>query len=157
MKIKTTLIMLIFGLSLSGCLDLQNSPKQTIGTVLGAGGGALLGSQIGGGKGKLAGVAIGALAGAFLGGELGKSLDDVDRMKAASAQQSALEYNRTGVSARWTNPDTGNSGQVTPEKAYQTSGRTCRDYEHQVLVNGRTETLRGTACRQSDGSWRDAT
>ena len=43
---------IIVGL-LAACADAQNSPKQTIGTLLGAGAGALLGSQVGGGKGNL--------------------------------------------------------------------------------------------------------
>ena len=51
---------------LSGCLDTQNNPKQSIGTLLGAGAGALLGSQFGDGKGQLVAVAIGTLGGAYL-------------------------------------------------------------------------------------------
>ena len=49
----------------SACVQSQHNQKQTIGTLLGAGAGALLGSQVGGGKGQLAAVAIGALGGAF--------------------------------------------------------------------------------------------
>ena len=73
----------------------------------------MLGSQVGGGKGQLAAVAIGALGGAFLGSEVGKSLDEVDRLKAGEAQQAALENNRSGQVASWRNPDTGNSGKIT--------------------------------------------
>ena len=55
-----------------------------------------LGPKSEGGKGQLAAVAIGALGGAFLGSEVGKSLDEVDRLKAGEAQQAALENNRSG-------------------------------------------------------------
>jgi surface antigen len=144
---------IIVGL-LAACADAQNSPKQTIGTLLGAGAGALLGSQVGGGKGKLAAVAIGALGGAFLGSEIGKTMDTVDRQKASATQQTALENNRTGVSSRWDNPDNGHAGTVTPTRTYEWKGRNCRDYEHQVVIDGKSETVKGTACRQADGSWR---
>ena len=77
---------------LSGCLDTQNNPKQSIGTLLGAGAGALLGSQFGDGKGRLVAVAIGTLGGAYLGGEVGKTMDQVDRMKASAAENEALEF-----------------------------------------------------------------
>ena len=39
-------------LSLSACAELQNNPKRSLGTLLGAGLGALAGSQIGGGTGR---------------------------------------------------------------------------------------------------------
>ena len=147
-------VMLIVGV-LAACADAQNRPKQTVGTLLGAGAGALLGSQIGGGKGQLIGVALGALGGAFLGSEIGRTMDDVDKSKASQAQQVALERNRTGVASSWVNPDNGHSGSVVPKSAYQTArGETCRNYDHTVTIDGRSEVVTGTACRQQDGSWR---
>ena len=74
--------------SLSACQSAQDNPKQTAGTLLGAGVGALVGAQMGGGKGRLAAVAIGALGGAYLGSELGKSLDAADRMYMEKNAQS---------------------------------------------------------------------
>lgn len=140
---------------LSACAENQNSQKQTLGTIIGAGLGALAGSQIGSGKGKLVAVAIGALGGAFAGGQLGKSLDDVDRMKANQTQQTTLENNKDGVSSTWNNPNTGHTGRVTPTTTQRTaSGEYCREYEHEITVDGRKEIVKGTACRQPDGSWR---
>ena len=148
---------IVIGLTgiLTACIDPQNSPKQTIGTLLGAGTGALLGSQVGGGKGKMAAVAIGALGGAYLGAEIGKTLDYVDRQRAREAEQNALENNRAGVASSWRNPDTGNSGSVTPKAATQlASGEFCREYTHEIVVGGQKEIAVGTACRQKDGTWR---
>lgn len=140
---------------LAACANAQNNPKQTVGTLLGAGAGALLGSQLGGGKGKLATVAIGVLGGAYLGSEVGKSMDTVDRQKAGSAEQAALESNSDGVSKKWVNPNTKHSGRVTPTRTYQVaSGEFCREYEHEIDVDGRNEVVKGTACRQPDGTWR---
>ncbi|MBT3991403.1 MAG: glycine zipper 2TM domain-containing protein [Rhodospirillaceae bacterium] len=152
-KIVVVLSMVAF---LAACAENQNSQKQTLGTIIGAGLGALAGSQIGSGKGKLAAVAIGALGGAFAGGQLGKSLDDVDRMKAGQTQQTTLENNKDGVSSTWNNPNTGHSGRVTPTNTERvaSSGEYCREYEHEITVDGRKEIVKGTACRQPNGSWR---
>ena len=41
----------LIAISLSACQNAQNAPKQTMGNLMGAGVGALLGAQMGGGKG----------------------------------------------------------------------------------------------------------
>ena len=140
---------------LTACAQMQDNPKQTAGTLVGAGLGALAGSQIGGGKGQLAAVAIGALGGAWLGGEAGKSLDRADKMYAERSAQQALEYNTQGQTAAWRNPDTGHQGSTTPVDTYRTAGgEDCRVYETDVTIDGRTERATGRACRQGDGTWR---
>lgn len=139
--------------ALTGCEGAGT--KQTGGTIVGAGLGALAGSQIGGGRGQLAAVAIGTLAGALLGSEVGKSLDRADRAAVERTSNTALENNRTGQQATWSNPDSGASGTVTPVKTYQTAqGQYCREYQQTVSVGGKTESAYGTACRQPDGSWK---
>ena len=140
---------------LAACADLQDRPKQTAGTLIGAGLGALAGSQVGSGKGQLAAVAIGALAGAWLGGEAGKSLDKADRLYAERTATNALEYNRSGQTSTWRNPDSGHAGTMTPTRTFRTaSGEDCREYETTISVDGRTERATGRACRRSDGTWR---
>jgi len=142
-------------LSLSACAELQNNPKRSLGTLVGAGLGALVGSQIGGGTGQLAAVAIGALGGAYLGGEVGGSLDRADKAHAERASRSALEYTRTGQTVRWRNPDSGHSGTFTPTRTYQAAnGRNCREYQTTVSVGGQSKDAYGTACRQGDGTWK---
>ena len=129
--------------------------KETVGTLLGAGLGGLLGSQFGSGSGKLAAVGAGVLLGGLLGREIGKSLDAADRARMAEAQQHSLEYERTGTTTNWVNPDSGHSGTFTPTKYYDSaSGQPCREYTQTVVVSGRSETAYGTACRDSDGAWR---
>ena len=77
------------------------------------------------------------------------------QLEAGKAQQAALENNRSGQVASWRNPDTGHSGTITPKPAVQTaSGEYCRGYEHEIKVDGRTEVVQGTACRNPDGTWR---
>ena len=149
-------IFVFSALLVSGCVtDMEQNPKQTIGKVLGAGLGALTGSQIGGGKGKLMSVAIGALAGAWFGGEIGKSLDKADRAYMRSSTQEGLEYGKIGSKTRWSNPDSGNSGVIKPTRTYQqANGQDCREFEQTVFVNQKQETATGRACRDSDGTWK---
>ncbi|HEY0522427.1 MAG TPA: hypothetical protein VGD08_03495 [Stellaceae bacterium] len=59
--------------ALSGCAEY--GPNEFGGGLLGAGGGALLGSQFGRGSGRLAATAGGALLGAWAGSGAGRSLD----------------------------------------------------------------------------------
>lgn len=124
--------------------------KQTIGTVGGAVAGGLLGSQVGGGTGRLWATGAGVLLGALLGSEIGKSLDRADQAYMGQTTYNALE---SGQPTRWQNPDSGHYGTVTPSSAYQTGGQTCRECTQTIYVDGRSETARGIACRQPDGSW----
>lgn len=135
-------------LLLAGCQEVRN---EQVGAVVGGGLGGLLGAQVGGGKGQIAAAVAGALVGAYLGGQVGKSMDEVDRMKA----NRTLESTPTGQTSTWSNPDTGNQYAVTPTKTYQTdAGAPCRDYTTEAVIDGRKEYVKGTACRQPDGTWR---
>ena len=155
MIFKRTALVLIAIVFLAACAEYEGKQKQTVGTLLGAGLGALAGSQVGGGKGQLAAVAIGALAGAWLGGEAGKSLDKADQAYAERTAQNTLENNTTGQTSNWRNPDSGHAGSYTPIRTYQTaSGQNCREFETSVVIDGKTETATGTACRSGDGTWK---
>jgi outer membrane lipoprotein SlyB len=79
-KFSKPIIIATLCLALAACAEGREG--QTIGTVAGGALGAVLGSQFGGGKGQLAAVAIGAIAGAWAGSELGKKLDEEDKVYA---------------------------------------------------------------------------
>lgn len=134
-------------LVLAGCQEVRN---EHVGMGVGGALGGLLGAQVGSGTGQLAATAAGALLGAYLGGNVGRSMDEVDRMKA----HRTLEGTPTGQSTAWRNPDTGHRYEVTPTRTYEESGRPCRDYTTEAWIDGRRETVRGTACREPDGTWR---
>jgi len=140
---------------LGACTQGGYGQKQTLGTLIGAGLGGLAGSQIGSGTGQLAAVGVGVLLGALLGHEVGKSLDQADRMYANRAAHQAFEYGPAGVTRSWRNPDTGHYGTITPTHTYQlaATGQYCREYQTTVTVGGNTERAYGKACRQPDGSW----
>lgn len=128
--------------------------KETGGTLAGAVVGGVVGNQFGKGGGRVAATAVGAVLGGIIGSSIGRSLDEMDRRAAAEAEYNALEYGQSGVATSWRNPDSGRYGRVTPGRPYERSGVNCREYEHTVFIDGRPETMRGTACRQPDGTWR---
>jgi|SaaInl4_150m_RNA_FD_contig_21_1787033_length_842_multi_5_in_0_out_0_2 surface antigen len=155
MKFKILMSAALAMIVLSGCVtNPETQPKQSLGTLLGAGIGGLAGSQLGHGKGKLVGVAIGALAGAYIGSSIGESLDRADRVYMNQAQDSAHAA-PVGRRISWNNPDNGHAGSVTPKRdGYdRISGDYCREYETTIFVDGREETVLGTACQKPDGSW----
>ncbi len=134
-------------IGLAGCQEVRN---EQVGQVVGGAIGGLIGSQVGKGSGQLAATAAGAIAGVLIGGNIGRSMDELDRMKA----QRSLETTPTGQTSSWRNPDTGVEYAVTPTRTYQEGGTACRDYTTEAWIDGRRENVKGTACRQPDGTWR---
>ncbi len=150
---KSMSLLLIAVFILAGCTQ-GMGPKEGAGTFLGATAGAVLGSNVGKGKGNIAAIAIGTLAGALFGQEIGRSLDRADRIAMGQNAQYSLEYTPSHETTRWQNPDSGNSGSMTPLKTYQRpSGQYCREYQQTIYVGGQQQQAYGTACRQPDGSW----
>jgi len=161
MPIKTAALpkaLLTTTVILATALPLASCTKEDSGTLLGAIGGAAVGSAIGGkggGTGKVVAVAAGTLAGAYIGREIGKSLDKADRAAMQRQTQYSLERTESGSTTTWHNPDSGNSGTITPQPAYTNKqDQYCREYQQTVTVGGKTETAYGAACRQPDGTWK---
>ncbi|MBL8641990.1 MAG: glycine zipper 2TM domain-containing protein [Alphaproteobacteria bacterium] len=128
--------------------------KQMIGGATGAILGGVLGSKVGKGSGQLVGVGVGALLGTLLGSELGASLDKADLAYAQQATDRAYSA-PVGQSISWNNPESGNSGTITPtrEGVSNTTGRVCREYTQTIYVGGKKETAVGQACKAADGTW----
>ena len=143
----------VAALALAACSETVGQ-KQGIGTLLGAVAGGVAGSQVGDGRGQLIATGVGTLLGAFIGGEIGKSLDRADQLAMQHQTQNTLETAPSGTTNTWHNPDSGNSGTVTPTQTFQQSdGTYCREFQQTVTVGGQTQEAYGTACRQPDGSW----
>jgi surface antigen len=151
---KTAIALVAAATLLAACNTSGVGPRQGVGTVGGAVAGGVVGSQIGSGTGQLIATGAGAVLGALVGGEIGRQLDRVDRQYHQQTAYSAFETVPTGQTSTWNNPDSGNYGQVTPVRTYQSSGRDCRDFRQTVYVGGQPQTSFGTACRQPDGTWR---
>lgn len=155
MRLKSVLAAALIALITAACAQNgQYGTKQTIGALGGAAAGGLLGAQFGSGKGQLAATAAGVLLGALIGSEIGRSMDDVDRMKAERAYSQASTA-PIGQTIAWDNPNTGNSGTVVAiREGTKSSGEYCREFQQTVVIGGREEDAYGVACRQPDGSWK---
>ena len=129
--------------------------KSESGTVLGAVAGGLVGNQIGKGRGNVLATVAGAVVGGIVGSEVGRGLDERDRQLAQAAEFDALERGQSGVSRQWKNPDNGRYGDVVPSKPYKRGANDCRDFTHTVYIEGRPQQMRGTACRNPDGTWQN--
>lgn len=125
-------------------------------TVVGGLGGAAAGGLLAYGFGGNTAVVIGStILGGLLGGAVGDRMDAADRREAQAAAHRALETAPSGATTQWKNPDSGHYGSVTPVRTYQTdSGQYCREYRQTVMIGGEKQEAYGTACRQSDGTWK---
>jgi surface antigen len=117
--------------------------------------GAVVGSQFGGGSGRIVGAMAGAVVGGIIGHDIGRKLDQRDRMLAQQAEWEALERGPSGRPRRWQNPDNGRYGDFVPMEPYRRGNVDCRDYTHTIYIDGRPQAMRGTACRNPDGTWRN--
>ncbi|HZO07987.1 MAG TPA: RT0821/Lpp0805 family surface protein [Myxococcota bacterium] len=145
-------LLLASSVGLSACVGpAMPGPKTQIGAATGAAAGGLIGAAAGG---KTKGIIAGVLLGGLAGGAIGNYLDANDREYATNNSYYALERTPAGTTSSWQNPDSGNSGSVTPLQTYQTDSGYCREFEQTIRVGGRNESAHGTACRQPDGSWR---
>jgi surface antigen len=141
-------------LALGGCGP-EGPTKADTGLAVGAIAGGLLGNTVGKGGGRAAATIVGAVVGGIVGSEIGRSMDEQDRRLAQRAEYDAFESGDDGRPVHWRNPDNGRYGDVVPMKRYRRGEYDCRDYTHTVYIDGRPRKMRGTACRNPDGSWRN--
>ncbi len=151
--IKVGALVLSAALVTAACSQSNYGPKQDQGLVAGAIAGGVLGSQVGKGKGSVVGAVLGAVAGGIVGSEIGRSLDQRDRELARQAEAEALERGTSGQRYTWRNPDNGRYGEVIPERSFRRGPQDCREFTHTVFIDGRRQAMRGTACRNPDGTW----
>ena len=155
MKRLNVLILAVI-VAVTGCATNQYGPKQTMGGLTGAALGGLLGAQFGGrhSDARLATTAIGVLVGGLVGSEIGRSMDEVDRMKANQAVVQA-QAAPIGNTITWNNPNNDHHGTITPTRdGTSDTGQYCREFYQTVSIGGKSQDAYGVACRQPDGSWR---
>ncbi len=137
---------------LAGCAQ-DAGNKEVGGTVLGGLGGALLGAQFGSGTGQLMATAAGTMLGAYLGNQVGSGLDKADQNYVGRAESNAYSA-PIGQTITWSNPQSGNSGTITPVREGRSqSGSYCREFQQTVSIGGKNQKAFGRACQQPDGSW----
>lgn len=158
---KLSLIMMVFAsLFMSSCAyngagQGGGPSKADMGAIIGGIAGALLMDDVGKGDGNKAAMVAGALLGMFVGHELGVTMDAVDKQSHYNTMQNTMETSRAGTTSQWRNPDSGNSGSVTPvNTVYKPRGDICREFEQSIVIDGQLEKAKGIACRDADGTWR---
>jgi surface antigen len=154
-KVTRLVSVVMIAALLSSCATMtdtvKDNPKAVLGSLLGGAVGVGIAAAAGGGTGAMLGAGLGGM---LIGGLIGNRLDARDKRMAAEAAQKAFENNRAGQSSAWSNPDTGNSGTITPTRTTQlANGQYCREYKQTITVGGEQHQAYGTACRQADGTW----
>lgn len=130
-------------------MDMGRCNREVIGQILGGATGGIVGAQIGDGTGRLIAVATGTVIGMIAGREIGRTMDRADEL----CVDQALEHAPDNRTVSWQHG--GQQYSVTPQQTYENrNGQYCREYRMQTGMNGQTQQVSGTACRQSDGSWR---
>ena len=153
------------------------------GVVIGGAVGGLLGSTIGKGRGKLVATATGALVGSLFGNHLAQGQPSYVARRAPRpvyhhhrrGHRNAHRHNRRDrrhlhrsrthrpapygdhnsqvVYVRPAPPPVTDTVQVTTVYDPAT-GSYCREYQREVIINGRPVAAYGRACQQPDGSWK---
>lgn len=114
---KVLAVLTIASVGMTGCATTGEwGSKQSMGSMAGVVGGALLGSQIGGGSGRTIAMIVGALAGGVLGNWIGSNLDKKDQEALAERTQQALE---SGKSVAWKSEHSGASATIKPVSSKQ--------------------------------------
>lgn len=88
------------------------------------------------------------------GGVAAASLDDLnreDRRRALAAEFRALEFEPVGASVDW--QGRGASGSVTALAPFKVGSQNCRQLAHSLTIDGTSTLAKGSACRETDGSW----
>jgi len=137
----------------------ENSPKQTMGGVLGGGlsgaGAFLISKGIKGGKYQIPLTVVSAGLGALVGSSLGKVMDQSDQMYHLATTQIALETIPTNQPKQWDNPKTQSTGVIVPTETFQKpSGQPCRKYSFHILHDQKVSSGNGLSCRnEKSGKW----
>lgn len=164
MKItKPFIALIIVSMLANACTEPNGAPgrgienggalsKADVGVVAGVVTGGLVGSAFGGGTGNTLAIIGGGLLGGYMGHQIGASFDRIDQMNYEQASQKAMN---TGHTQSWSNTDSGHHGTITPHKKYvNEDGKTCREYNQTIIVEGQPHKAYGTACKDDDGTWR---
>ena len=89
-------------------------------------------------------------------GLIGRAAPDLGRAdlrRALEAEYRALEYSSAGQVVPWSGGSAGLRGEVVAYQPYRVGSQDCRQYAHSVYAAATPQTVRGTACRNADGSW----
>ncbi len=89
-----------------------------------------------------------------IGGPVGYYMDSDDRYKVFDTLENTPKNNP----ARWTNASTGATYTIvnTSEIIKVSRNPKCKNYRATVMITGQTKKHYGTACQESNGTWKDS-
>ena len=157
------LILLLMVIFLAGCSE---NPLQDTGSTIGAIGGGIAGSKLGGqGIKAIAGGALGAIGGKIAGGAIGKMADEAARKSKKPLANKKFDdsYNETMDSNfNWNSP---NAHDKNPQKLSQKpklsqedlfvndEGYTCYYLASNNYAQNHNNIIKKTACLDEKGKW----
>ncbi len=136
MRYVVNLLVLIGIVTLAGCAS-TGANRQQSGAALGS-----VNPQL-----------VEVLGDGLIGTITDAQLSSGERKMALEAEYRALEYGTTGDPVKWRNLWSGRSGEVLAAQPYRVGAQDCRPYSHTLTGSGVPSVVRGTACRNPDGSW----
>ncbi len=136
-------------LLLGGCMADNPGPRQGVGALTGAVGGAFLGNKVGQGRGRVLATAAGTIAGAAIGSDIGRSLD---RANAAYVGSPPVGHSQQTPVPGFAHPSRQGGARYYRQAAAPHAGTAIRDAQDcRALDEG---SLRPSfACRNSLGQW----
>lgn len=162
------LIAALGGVGIAPSQALAGGESEFLGTVMGAGLGGFLGSQVGHGAGRLAATGTGVFLGGWVGNSLGRSADrqayyahPPRRAYYAPAYSTVYEetylppsYVMTYYAPNYVAPPAPQPPPPSTIYVDDSSGSYCREYSQQIRIGDQVQESYGTACMQPDGSWK---
>jgi len=96
---------------------------------------------------------IAEMKGGLIAGRIGEELSDAERARALEAEYRALEYTPAGQKVAWSGDSAARRGEVVAAQPYRVGAQDCRQYKQIVFTEEGSQTARGAACRNPNGSW----
>lgn len=92
---------------------------------------------------------------ALLESDAGQAITAADQLALERTTQTTLETVPIGNESIWRNPQSGSHGVIAPRRTFQkASGTYCREFTQTLVAGNVTEEALGTACRETDGTWK---
>ena len=122
--------------------------REEIGAVLGGVAGGAIGSRTSDDHRAVATI-VGAALGALIGSAIGRELDEADR----GCIGHALEIGEVGRRITWSNPKTGVTYVLMPEKGNKSNDKACRNFVLTAKLGKKQEQRHRSACLNGPGRW----
>ena len=145
--IRKRLVVVLLALPFLGACELYLASKPEItGGVLCN----VLGHQVVDDSSRGAATSESVPLGTFLGRRTSRQVYLIDELKTSEALESSCD----GHATLWRNTDTDQRYSVRPMRTYQGQSGRCREFTTVAENEGREQVIKGTACRQPDGTWK---